>query len=249
MPISGFDFSGWLIWTQAGSFVSLAVQPYLRTLFAGNRKPRRGILPLAAILLQSELFYGVAVAAGMLAARAGGLAGNLARPPMVARAVAAGALVAAGAMALDRVFFSSVRREFRGRVPHTPLWTRLLACLYGAVSEEIVMRLGVLTVLAASFRMVLRQPGTSPANLAMWAAIVVSSLLFGAGHLPATARLVKLTPIVVSRALILNGIGGVVFGFLYWNDGLGSAMAAHGAADLLLHVLPALAAGVFGRAK
>ena len=111
------------------------------------------------------------------------------------------------------------------------------------------MRLGALTVLAAMLRMVLREPWPSPATGAMWAAIVISSLLFGAGHLPATARIVRLRPLVVIRALALNGIGGVVFGYLYWKSGLTTAMVAHGAADLVAHVLPVAAARLAGQAR
>jgi membrane protease YdiL (CAAX protease family) len=36
---------------------------------------------------------------------------------------------------------------------------------------------------------------------------------------------------------LLNGIGGVVFGWLYWKKGLESAMIAHFSADIVLHVL------------
>ena len=61
--------------------------------------------------------------------------------------------------------------------------------------------------------------------------------LFGLGHLPATAALLPLTPAVIARALILNGIPGVVFGWLFWRRGLEAAMVAHFAADLVLHVI------------
>ena len=70
----------------------------------------------------------------------------------------------------------------------------------------------------------------------MWFAIVVTAILFGAGHLPATAALTALTPLVVARALLLNGLGGLVFGWLYAKHGLLAAMLAHFCADLVLHV-------------
>jgi len=57
------------------------------------------------------------------------------------------------------------------------------------------------------------------------------------GHLPATALITTLTPLVIFRALLLNGIGGVVFGWLYWKKGLESSMIAHFSADITLHVL------------
>jgi membrane protease YdiL (CAAX protease family) len=71
----------------------------------------------------------------------------------------------------------------------------------------------------------------------VWIAIALSTLLFGLGHLPATAAFVTLTPLIIARAIVLNGIGGVVFGWLYWKKGLESAMIAHFSADIILHVL------------
>ncbi len=50
----------------------------------------------------------------------------------------------------------------------------------------------------------------------------------------------RLSPAVVARALVLNGVGGVVFGWLYWRRGLLAAMVAHFSADVVLHVLAPL---------
>jgi hypothetical protein len=46
---------------------------------------------------------------------------------------------------------------------------------------------------------------------------------------------------VLVRAVLLNGIYGTVFGYLYWKRGLESSMISHLTADLLVHViLPAI---------
>ena len=71
----------------------------------------------------------------------------------------------------------------------------------------------------------------------MWLVIVVASVLFGLGHLPTTAQLTTLTPLIIARAIVLNGVAGLAFGYLYWKRGLESAMLAHFSADILLHVL------------
>ena len=73
-----------------------------------------------------------------------------------------------------------------------------------------------------------------------WAAIVVAALLFGAGHLPAASKIWGLEAIVVLRTLLLNGIAGVVFGWLYWKRGLEMAMLSHFSADIVLHVIAPL---------
>ena len=36
--------------------------------------------------------------------------------------------------------------------------------------------------------------------------------------------------------MLLNGVGGMLFGWLYWKHGLMAAMLAHFSADIVLHV-------------
>lgn len=57
---------------------------------------------------------------------------------------------------------------------------------------------------------------------------------FRALHLPATAALVGLTPLLLLRAFLLNSIGGGAFGWLYWKEGLESAMIAHFFTDAVI---------------
>jgi uncharacterized membrane protein YjjP (DUF1212 family) len=45
-----------------------------------------------------------------------------------------------------------------------------------------------------------------------------------------------LTQMLVVRALVLNGIAGVAFGYLYWRYGLEAAMSAHMGAHLVMQV-------------
>ena len=67
-----------------------------------------------------------------------------------------------------------------------------------------------------------------PTPLVMWAAIVIAGVLFGLAHLPG-ARItgVKMSPVVIQTAVVLNLWGGIVFGWLFWRHGLLSAMIAH----------------------
>jgi membrane protease YdiL (CAAX protease family) len=75
----------------------------------------------------------------------------------------------------------------------------------------------------------------APTAVVFWIAIVVAAVLFGVGHLPATASVWPLTTIVVVRAIALNGLAGLAFGFFYWRWGLEHAMLAHFCADIALH--------------
>lgn len=111
--------------------------------------------------------------------------------------------------------------------------------LYGGVTEELLLRLGLMTALAW---VAWRLAGREVTAAGMWTAVVVAAVAFGLAHLPATAAVLELTPVVVARALVLNGLGGVAFGWLYWRRGLEAAMVAHAAADVaLVVVLPAVA--------
>jgi membrane protease YdiL (CAAX protease family) len=68
-------------------------------------------------------------------------------------------------------------------------------------------------------------------------AVVIAALLFGAGHLSAAAAVWGLTPLVVVLTVTLNAVVGLVTGTLYTRWGLEHAVAAHFAADLVLHVV------------
>lgn len=117
-------------------------------------------------------------------------------------------------------------------------WLGMLAVPYGAIAEELLLRAGLLTVVAA----VLSRFMPATPQRAARIAVGVAALLFAAGHVPAAAGVWDLNALVVGRVLVLNGGLGVFFGVLYKRYGLEPAMAAHGTIDVILHVLgPALA--------
>lgn len=126
-----------------------------------------------------------------------------------------------------------------------PLWQGFLASFYGGINEELLLRLGMMTLFVWIGARLTRtaRPGAG----VMWTANVLAAVLFGLGHLPATAAILPLTSLVVTRAVVLNGLAGVVFGWLYWQRGLLAAMVAHFSADIVLHVLaPFLLVTVLG---
>jgi membrane protease YdiL (CAAX protease family) len=119
-------------------------------------------------------------------------------------------------------------------------WQGLLASFYGAVTEEILMRLGVLSVLALFFRTLARVCGAKresalPTDV-FWAANTVTAVLFGLAHLTATAALAPLSSALVARAVVLNGTASIVFGTLYRRYGLGWAMTSHLGVDIVVLV-------------
>jgi hypothetical protein len=152
-------------------------------------------------------------------------------------AIALGIAAAAGIILLDALVFHSAVVEALARagrpLPHVARWKGALACFYGGVAEEIQLRLFLMTAIAWCLAKVTRS--TSHATFAI--ANVVAALAFGAGHLPMAAHVFGLTTVIVVRTILLNGLGGIVFGALYARWGLEHAMVAHFCCDVVLHVV------------
>jgi len=107
-------------------------------------------------------------------------------------------------------------------------WLNLLTAMsYGGITEEILMRWGLMSLLVWIAWKVLKQGVTLPSQGIYQSAIVLAALVFGLLHLPATAAIVPLTPLVIIRAILLNGIAGIAFGWLFWQYSLEAAMLAH----------------------
>lgn len=159
-----------------------------------------------------------------------------------------GALAAVAVVALDALVFGPLVEDAVVDSPvgvtDAGLPARLLAGLYGGITEEILLRLGFVTLLLwAGWRawgLVTEVDPDEPSPAAAWGAVFAAAVFFALGHIPATAAAFELTPAVMARALVLNGLGGVVFGWLYWRRDLVAAMAAHFAADVVLLVVAPL---------
>lgn len=119
-------------------------------------------------------------------------------------------------------------------------WKGFLASFYGGIAEEILLRLFVMSLFVWLGRFLSKTADGKPTPAIFWIANVIAAVLFGLGHLPTASLLVPLTPLVITRTVVLNGLIGVVCGWLYWKHGLESAMISHFSADLVLHVLLAL---------
>ena len=137
---------------------------------------------------------------------------------------------------LDYFLFSPISAQIIIQVS-PPAWQGFLISFYGGICEEVIMRLFLMTLLVWIFYKIKRTEEGGPTNIGVWLAIIITAILFGIGHLPATAVIIPITPLVVARAIVLNGIAGVAFGWLYWKRGLESAMLSHFSADIVLHVV------------
>jgi hypothetical protein len=113
-----------------------------------------------------------------------------------------------------------------------------LASFYGGITEELMMRFFVMSLLALLLRK-LAAPG-------MWASIVLSAILFGVGHVPAATNAMGVSswsqiPLpILAQIIAFNSIVGLITGWLYWKKGLEAAVVSHFTTDLGLHVIAPL---------
>ena len=115
--------------------------------------------------------------------------------------------------------------------------------LYGGITEEILMRWGLMTLLVwVAHRVAARKAATPPAAAYVFA-IVISALLFGAGHLGLAALLApELTASIIGYIVIANALFALVAGYLYWRFGLEAAIIAH----MMAHVVLMASSAVVG---
>ena len=143
--------------------------------------------------------------------------------------------------ALDTWVFLPRLPDFSSVISQVSGWQGFLASFYGGITEEILTRLFFLTLLAWLLSWISHTDDHKPTATALWLAVIGSALIFGLGHLPATLATIPFSAIVIVRELLLNGIYGTLFGYLYWKRGLESSMMAHFSSDLFMHVfLPLL---------
>jgi membrane protease YdiL (CAAX protease family) len=124
-------------------------------------------------------------------------------------------------------------------------WKAFLASFYGGIAEEVLLRLFLVSLFVWITFKIKKTKDGHPTNFGIWLSITLAAIVFGLGHLPVTSQITALTGIVVIRAIVLNGIGGIIFGWLYWKKGLESAMIAHFLADIVLHIISPLVASFF----
>ncbi|MCL2208674.1 MAG: CPBP family intramembrane metalloprotease [Treponema sp.] len=153
-------------------------------------------------------------------------------PLSIGLGVFAGILIIALSIPFNRLI-----PEFQNMEVLAPVWKGFLASFYGGIAEEVLLRLFIVSLLVWITFKIKKSKDGNPTIFGIWLSIILVAILFGIGHLPATAQIAKLTVIVITRAVVLNGIGGVIFGWLYWKKGLESAIIAHFSADIVLHVI------------
>jgi CAAX prenyl protease-like protein len=138
-----------------------------------------------------------------------------------------GSVLLAVLVALARVQ-PLLRARFAGRAGE-PVWRPFALAFESSIIEEIVFRLFVLSVTAWALFRVFR--GRSTPFAVAW---VFSTLLFGLAHLPQWLALTGPSKSLIAAVLALNGVGGLLFGWIFWRWGLPYAILCHAAGDVII---------------
>lgn len=205
---------------------------------------------IAISLLNSVVLLAAAVAVGALLAHRVGLRSLVAervtggaaiwpglRPHLLSAALL-GLLFGAVVVGLDLLMIPWLGVDLSALTGQSdPVTLLVLGLLYGGITEELLLRWGVMSLLVwLGWRMGQKGEGL-PHPALVWAAITLAAILFGLGHLPAAAALFDLTPMFILRTVLLNALGGLLFGWLFWRRGLEVAMIAHAATHVAFFIL------------
>jgi hypothetical protein len=248
---AGVNWKAFAVLLAAGLLGVVAVLPYAMEIVGSSIPvPPEMSMPTIVMLalLQNGILLAVAILVGMVLSERIGL-----RMPLIqaltsgtrvsnARAVmwpAVPAGAAAGTMlvAVDALAFLHHLTPAMRALVAIPLWKRLLAgIVYGGITEELIMRLFLLSLVSWLCGRRWKTADGLPSSGAFWFAIVFVAVLFGLGHLPVTSAIAPLTTALVLRAVVLNGIAGIAFGYLYWKHGLEAAMIGHMSAHVVMQI-------------
>ena len=116
-----------------------------------------------------------------------------------------------------------------------PLLTRVL---YGGITEEILVRWGLMSFLLWAQWCVLQKAQGSPHTVYVIVAIGVAAIVFGLGHLPLAFTLSsQATASLIAYVIVGNAFFGLIAGYLYWQQGLEAAIIAHATVHLVVAII------------
>lgn len=233
-------------------FGTIAILPYTLTLQGGliGNLPVPLYVLLTAQVIQSIIISALAILIGLFIAKKVGLGLPILEGWLEGREVKSylksilsisiglGVLVGILITGLDYLFtLAGTTLNVASSQINPPAWQGFLVSFYGGINEEILLRLFLMSLLVWIFFKIKKTSDGKPTRIGMWLAIFLAAIIFGAGHLPTVAAITALTPLLIVRTIILNAVGGIIFGWLYWRKGLESAMISHFSADIILHVI------------
>ncbi len=136
----------------------------------------------------------------------------------------------------DKLLFGSMNTWIAEQYTVKPTIYKMIAgLLVGGIIEEVMMRLFFMSLIVFIISKILKKKEIP--TMVFIIANVFAALLFSAGHLPSTATMTTLTPIIVFRCFLFNGGIGLAFGYLYRKYNIRYAMISHAFSHLIADIL------------
>lgn len=181
--------------------------------------------PPLLMLLCAEVCVALMIWAGLWFGAKYQLGSQIPAPRRAALALLIGAV--SGAIVLAMLPLAGLQSRII-REASIPLWKWLIIAFDSSVLEEIIFRLFIVSLVVWLLaRFVKREP-------AIWIAIVIAAILFGAAHLN---RWMDAGPVAITAVLIVNGLIAITFGVMYVRWGIEAAILGHFAGDVVVHIL------------
>lgn len=191
------------------------------------------VMLLVAVMVGTNLYQKVNLRVPLIESVVGMEKGALNLSEILIYGISGGVLAGLLVSFAGLVFSPSVPAEFKelGESLQPTLAARFL---YGGITEEILMRFGLMTFVVWICSKIFS--GTKPIVYSI--GIIAAALIFALGHFPIAYQAVgDPTTGLLTYILVGNSIGGIIFGWLYWKKGLESAFIAH----IFAHVMMLLA--------
>ncbi len=260
MPKRGFPWMMFLLLSVVTVITSLLIVPYtikLGSIGMEGLADNPGLLYVGT-LIQAVVLNIPALLVGLFVARRLSLGLPHLEAAMYKRQAPGGfkrglifsALVGFGGgvvlLLLAGAFASVLPAELTGLSPDslpTP-FEGFLASISAGFNEEVLLRLFMLSLIAWGIQAVVaRRTIGRPGTATLWVANVLAAVIFGLLHMGNLAIMdIAITPVLILYIIVMNGLVGLGFGWLYWTFGLELAILAHFFTDIVLHVIAAAVA-------
>lgn len=241
----GVNLKIWLKLTLASSISSVLVIPYLLELTGQSMPALPEFLGISLItFIQYGLIFALVAYLGLRISKkieiepTPVLSGKTKLEKYLKISILSGVAVGLAIISIDMLFNSigvALPVEAPGAIES------FLASFYGGINEEVLMRLFLVPFYCLLITGAMKLLGFAKTwkhtDNVIWVSVILVAIVFGLGHLITTSAIMDITPLVVLRAVLLNGIAGVVFGWLFYRKGLEFAMISHFSADIVIQVL------------
>jgi CAAX prenyl protease-like protein len=228
--------------------IALIVPELLQRAPGAHPLPMPVPLLTAIAIAQVALLTAIAIAVGLATAPRAGLHSAIVQrvhgePAGRIDAVlgsSAGVALAAALWIADRLLaaYDPALAEAIANAMPSDWLLRLTGVFYGGVVEELLMRWGLVSLVAWGAWRLFQRGEPRPSIGVLHVAVLVAAIVFALAHLPgAAAQGLTATPVLTARIIAGNAIAGLVLGVLYLRNVLETAMICHATFHAVLFMI------------